>query len=288
MVPGFFLISGYCIAASVEREKSGFYVRRVNRLAPVYYSCFALSIVTSFICPDLLRPTVKSVLAGSLCLVAFFPYITNTFAPAWSLTCEVIYYALAPLLARTQTKAILAAGAATAFLFAIHTWPLMDMGFKAKAFAEAPLTMAFFWFAGFVYWRHVGDARYALPMLLSAVLWPSGSGLIILTACLIYAAPQLGLSANLAGFLTWLGDLSYPLYLSHESTCLLVKWFCRSRDIPGGAYVLISVLGAIAIYRLVDCPYRSFIRSRTKAANRPSPLAVEVNVPSGGGQPALS
>jgi peptidoglycan/LPS O-acetylase OafA/YrhL len=51
-VVGFFIISGYSIHFSIEREEEGFYIRRVRRIYPIFFIALSLAVLTNFLLPE--------------------------------------------------------------------------------------------------------------------------------------------------------------------------------------------------------------------------------------------
>ena len=110
-VMGFFVISGYCIQLSVRRLSTtgGFPLKtyllaRVSRILPLYYVALFTTVITEGILvtnrvPVWSNGLNRSVLLGQIFVVQNFTQTYGSFAPSWSITNEVVYYALFGLLA---------------------------------------------------------------------------------------------------------------------------------------------------------------------------------------------
>lgn len=104
-VPLFFLLSGYLLTwTEGKRAKRGNYslrsyaLRRVLRIVPAYY----VALLVAFLVVSLLLGYYKISLTDMLVHLAFLHSLTPAFAqtiyaPAWSLTPEVVFYCLLPL-----------------------------------------------------------------------------------------------------------------------------------------------------------------------------------------------
>lgn len=182
-VLGFLVVSGYSIAASLEREPAGFYRRRLRRILPVYLAACALSLL-----PVALGPVVDATgyvwavpaPAEVVCNLVFLqgfacgPLTSNPVV--WSLSVEAACYAAAPFL-RRWTAAALALVSLAAFLLI----PPEPVYYSRMTGGGALVLLAWAWLAGFLLWR--AGLRFTLPVPRRLCLW--------------------------------LGDVSYPLYLVH-------------------------------------------------------------------------
>jgi peptidoglycan/LPS O-acetylase OafA/YrhL len=103
-VIGFFVISGYCIQLSVERqiERNMFLLRhyllsRLSRILPLYYLAFALVVVIEQLIASA-RPSCwpqgvnLNTLIAQLFILQNLTQTYGSFAPSWSITNEMFYY----------------------------------------------------------------------------------------------------------------------------------------------------------------------------------------------------
>ncbi|AMV35800.1 acyltransferase family protein [Planctomyces sp. SH-PL62] len=112
-VMGFFILSGYCIQASVQRlAREGtfplrtYLVARATRILPLYYAALAFAVaVEAGARASGWRPSVwmnglnRPTLAFQGLLVQNFTETFGSFAPSWSITNEAAYYLLFGLIA---------------------------------------------------------------------------------------------------------------------------------------------------------------------------------------------
>jgi peptidoglycan/LPS O-acetylase OafA/YrhL len=103
-VIGFFVISGYCIQLSVERQVEDnsfslayYLIARLSRILPLYYTALLLTVVVEWLVgPD--RPPCwpqglnLPTLLAQLFIVQNLTQTYGSFAPSWSITNEMFYY----------------------------------------------------------------------------------------------------------------------------------------------------------------------------------------------------
>ena len=103
-VIGFFVISGYCIQLSVERQVEGgrfpvgpYLIARLSRILPLYYAALASAVVFEWLMAPA-RPSTwpngldAGTLAAQLFVAQNFHQTFGSFAPSWSITNEMFYY----------------------------------------------------------------------------------------------------------------------------------------------------------------------------------------------------
>jgi peptidoglycan/LPS O-acetylase OafA/YrhL len=276
-VCGFFVLSGWVIGASVVRgDTKSFYLRRIERLLPVYLICatwaqmpwhfighkFGLPGGTNMFQMPLGR---RYIAANFLFLQGWVNGSEITFAPAWSMSCEVFYYLLAPLFKKATTRALIAVAAASLIFYLLHALFLAP-DVAANSFGLPSLMMAWAWLAGFVAFRWHKTRPFLATVLLLSVgtFWLNGSCYLVLLAALaILYGHKIPFSkfANKLGI--FLGDLSYPLYLSHLTTFIFVAHYLpesfHRRTILS---LLAALLFATAILVLVDRPLQALFKRR--------------------------
>jgi peptidoglycan/LPS O-acetylase OafA/YrhL len=279
-VCAFFLLSGWVIGSTLERSPHGFYKRRAERLLPVYLVCLAWAQVPwamfghTILIPGRQEPLVGPTSAWILIAHLFFLQnfvgaIEADYTPAWTLSCEVFCYALAPLFHNTRTKWLFAlAGMSLAFYLVkgLFKLPLIPSGtFLETAF------MTWAWLAGFIAFR----LRQKMPLVsvillcsLGTFCLPSAGYIVLLTAASLLFGHLLTLPKILDKIGIILGDLSYPLYLSHAATLTI---FSKLLPEAFKGRTTVALLGALAFAMIilfaVDVPSQSFFkRGRFKRA----------------------
>ena len=267
-VIGFFLISGYSIAASASKEQEGFALRRFWRIAPVYFACFVLSLVpyawnrAGINLPShfVETPSLLQAFLNAICLQSVILPAISAFAPSWSLNPEMTYYCFALRLLKLDTRVMFGIWAFSLGLYVYST--IAGTYFHTQWFATA-VYLAWAWLGGFIY--HQARTRIAAVLLwIPAVVlyWYSPAygntvfaPLIPLIA--ITCTTRLLVPEQWVARLNYLGDLSYPLYLCHFAVMLLM-W-----SVFGWAtwwFGLINIAAAIGtaelIYQHIDKPLR--------------------------------
>lgn len=225
----FLVLSGYSIAHSVTKEPRGFYRRRVLRIYPLYVMAVLICLVHYLI----LDPGVHGGpfnrlflldLAGNLLFLQTYVAHPLGYNPVlWTLAVEVACYALAPILVRLKTQTLfkIAALSATAFVLTAH----YHKGYYAfQRGGVALLALGWAWLAGFIYYRcrshpHAGAILIAaaLALMNANALYNAKYSFLTMSIVLVLlvAGGALRLPSALGKVMSYLGDLSYPLYLFH-------------------------------------------------------------------------
>jgi peptidoglycan/LPS O-acetylase OafA/YrhL len=261
-VYGFLVISGYSIAASLERSTKGFYARRVRRIWPTYLVSLSMGVAVAASVTHPLK-LATDIYVRPLNWVELLACLTMTqtfLAPAlsadgqvWTLAVEWWDYMLAPLFQRMQTwflTAVLVLSLAAYVRIGAPTNPADSTG------GLMFVILAWWWLAGFLFFRHRGKALgYVLliapPLMAAEFGWTGVACAIGIIAVAI--ADRVQIPDELVGFLNWLGDLSYPLYLVHVPVMFAFLLFGVSQPMLIAAA---SLATAAAILHLVDLPFR--------------------------------
>ncbi|MBC7802967.1 MAG: acyltransferase [Candidatus Parcubacteria bacterium] len=198
---------------------------------------------------------------------------------AWSVSIEIYFYLLAPWLTRLRLGGI-AALIAGSLLLRYGMWALTDLRTDPWSYRFFPFELAYFLGGALAYriahwgWRS-RLAALALPALaLGFTDWwaqaHAGTPPISLARVAFIAVLLMGLSAIFDWskdfrFDRYVGELSYPLYISHilvlDIVQLLAPTLNASR--PGQLLIVVAALGvAVAIYEWIDRPIDRFRHSR--------------------------
>lgn len=263
-VVAFFLISGYCIAASLTREPSHFYARRFIRIWPVLitgvlmsllpYLCFGPVLRTHL--PNLCREPNWLVVVGSLlCLQALVTPIMDTLTASWSLNCEIIYYALAPYLRNNRLVVGLTIGSFVCY--AGYTRFINPTVWNAPG-GSAAICLAWAWLAGFLYYRNrqpwaAALVAMATPFLLLIGVIETAATVALLAgaSAVVLFAHKVQLPRPMVKIGEYLGDVSYPLYLIHQP----VIFMCYFLGLRGLAPA-VALMAAAVVLQVVDRPAR--------------------------------
>jgi peptidoglycan/LPS O-acetylase OafA/YrhL len=265
---GFFVISGYSIAASLDREEANFVLRRVVRIWPLYLFCVGLGVAMSplmpFTWPDggkiAPTPTSLSILASAFMLQSFISYPIPIIGPIWSLSIEWWHYMAAPWFKKLPSFA-LAACLAASFAAYIFIKPPPHEGADQLRYGLPALVLSWMWITGFLYYRYrgkpLGFAILALPSVFAATLGHfTGAPLFVAIFVLVLAA-EWAVPKPVVRALNFLGDVSYPMYLLHFPVMMgvLLLGFHRLNVMIAA----VSAVSVLALY-LVDYPARRFFQ----------------------------
>ncbi|RYG86336.1 acyltransferase, partial [bacterium] len=117
----FFLISGFIIPATLEREASSwaFPVNRAFRILPLFYFALAAAVIARTVVPEIQSPEliahpVRTILLN-LTLTHYFANVQGVIVLSWTLCVEAFFYLVAWLLRRAgllvRTEVLVLAGA---------------------------------------------------------------------------------------------------------------------------------------------------------------------------------
>jgi peptidoglycan/LPS O-acetylase OafA/YrhL len=274
---GFFIISGFSIAASLDRENTGFYRRRVARVWPLYLSAIAFALVLrTFVLPGGFtwpqggvtpHPSALPLIASLLMLQTIIAHPIPFLGPIWSLAGEWWHYMIAPVLKRLNTAALLA-WIAISFIFFLRLHaPGPGVGcMDGFTHGEAVLGLSWVWVSGFLYYRFRGTSSgfvlLMVPSLFALTIEHSpGVPMFIAILVLILSEGHVFPKKSIA-FLNFLGDWSYPIYLFHIPALILAIAIGVNRSIAQlGVAFLVPLL---ALY-VIDYPSRSLFRRKAPA-----------------------
>jgi len=284
---GFFIISGYSIAASIERDGDvkRFYERRFWRIVPTYVAGFLFSLVPWAIYGGMLnvnggiwhRPPVIDFVMNGICLQTLVTPPTITYAQSWSLFPECYYYFLTPLFVVLKPKAMALVVAVSIVVFVLH-YKVSTIPLSNVHGLTTPIGLMWAWLSGFIYFRY-RESKAAilmlfLPQIFLVHLDPSndplnGPVVSVAVAAVIMLTGSVRVG-KISGVLTWLGDVSYPLYLTHMTVMLLLcmrfgKYLNATSPAP---YYLVPTVVAVAFYYLFDKPFRKGFRQARFGGSR--------------------
>lgn len=289
----FFLLSGYCIAGSLEHgntvELKRFAIRRLCRLYPAYWASLALA---AFVYRH-----PASLIAVNATMLQQFVGVAPAIAPYWTLKIELVFYVLA---AGTAILGLFAtASKHRALTLAIFTLTLCAPILKHELGWPMPVLMLDFlslMFAGSM--LRVAERNIALPFRIFAAL--------TLVLCVFYAISsaiashfgQLTLESwalfvrnhvlaillfagfsrlplqKQAPFFGFLGKISYSLYLLNLPLIDLItrtNWFKSVFNAVGAtACVLflsvVAIMAAALSYHFIEAPMISLGRKCSQAS----------------------
>jgi len=318
-VPLFFAVSAFSLAYGYAGRLGAwpavraFYLRRLFRIAPLYYAALAFQLAANY------PPGWSLAHPGELLLnLAFLfnlspPHVEGIALASWSIGVEMLFYALFPLLLALvrNTAAALAFALASAVAAVAYAVALKSAGGAPASFIQHSLlfNLPYFGFglAAFHLWRGAVPAAgrwvLAAAVIGMAGLWlaagplaaqiaqPLGDAIYQTAWALPLAALCLGMALAPPALLSnratqFLGKISFSLYLAHPH---VIGWlrdgglYDRVRALPGGsgahfaAAVLLTAAVVIplawALYRLIEAPGMSLGRAAVGRLRRRAEVA---------------
>jgi len=280
----FYMVSGFLISYALEKKYKNktlrFYGARIKRLYPLY---LCLAAVTIFITKinlsyfDLknLWPFGLGLLGGDWVLVFknypkdFWSHYPPQLNPAWSLSVEAAFYLIAPFLLRAKKACLLV------FIFSVLArWLCLRFDAGLLSYHWFPASLCFF-LAGHYSWelfkkRKLNDGFYYCLIPTFFVLTWLGvpktpfDNLYFYgyLTCIFLGLPVLFEKTKGSGWINFLGNLSYPMYLSHIIVLsllflglnpLIPKSAVCSRGWQGQAIFLLStIITSILLHYLIE------------------------------------
>jgi len=256
---GFLAISGYSIAHSISTQPEGFLRRRAWRVLPIYYVAMGLSLVPYLFLPDPtgVDPFTAPEILGSLVLLqGFVVFKIPIFGPSWTLSIEWWFYVLAPLFLRLRWSTL----AALVVVSVVVEDQLMSRGvlpIHLYRWGIPAIMLLWAWLLGFLFYEVRG---WAGPVLVVVGFWGTErsteppAGFVLAAGALTMARGLPQLSPSIARGLSYLGDLSYPLYLVHVPLMFWVSRFTTWKD--PALYLCLSLVFAALLHHGLDAPLR--------------------------------
>jgi peptidoglycan/LPS O-acetylase OafA/YrhL len=271
---GFFILSGFSIAASVEREMNGFFRRRFVRIWPLYLATIAFGLAVQTLAPGgftlplgLHVPPASGmmIVASLLMLQTVIDGPVPFVGQIWSLSPEWWHYMFAPLLKKVGNwlLGIWIALSLTAFL---KINPPPGSGVDVLRHGLPFLNLSWLWITGFLYYRLRGTVAgflvLAAPSVFSMTVGHFTGAPLFISIFVLLLSSEFRVSPRMIKVGNFLGDLSFPLYLFHFPALILALRLGSNRSIITLATMLLVSLAALY---LVDYPCRKlFARKGTK------------------------
>lgn len=285
-VQGFFIVSGYLVAGSLERSATlGVYAeKRVRRLYPAYATVIICCAIAALAASPAARDDFGAVLGylgWNLVFLNFMqPELPGLFqdnpiqvvnGALWTLKIEVMFYIALPVLAQALRAADRWRWAVIALIYVCaEAWRmgLRDLGqgdvtsLVHLLSHQLPGQMSFFVTGVALYLlrerisRFWGAAPLGAALLAASVIWPEAeplraAGLGLLA---IWFAIGAGFGLNAARF----GDFSYGVYIVHFPVVqglTMAGVFALSPWIGAAGAVVLTLTLAMLLWRLVERPF---------------------------------
>lgn len=253
-VVGFLLVSGYSIGASLSRSTTGFYRRRFLRIYPLYFFAILFGVVLEHAFHGHASVPGSSFEGrgwttdiGNFFLLQTFVVKPIPFdGPVWSLSVEAFFYLIAPLLLRLRRTVLIAIVVVSAICYVLPEREGCGYAYYFVSRFNA-LKYLWCWLVGFLLWRDAGPTITLLAVACAPLMLAPAtrSPLCIVTygvsVAAIFLSSRLRVPARLRSVLDYLGDLSYPMYLFHLPTLILVYAACGVRSPEAIAAVALAV-----------------------------------------------
>lgn len=265
-VIGFLVISGYSIAASYAKQETGFYARRALRILPLYVVSIALSASAPvFFSNHFGPPHWDLIMANLFLLQGFFVKPLPINPVLWTLSLEVFFYILTPLIARLSQRTLMVIVCLSATGYGLAHFLNLPF-YSGLLYGSSVLLLGWAWLLGFWAYRNaesnhssmvvesIGVCAIALNNSFLTFLWPVTWTVTIIG---IGFGSRVRYNRWLARFLILLGDASYPLYLVHFSVFSYLKVFANVRS--AYIYLLSAIAFSILLDRAFDRPFKKLV-----------------------------
>lgn len=206
---------------------------------------------------------------------------------AWSLAMELVFYAIAPFLVRARTRTLVVLAAASiALRFAGYLLPV-DYGLWQGRFF--PTSLFFFAFGILAYRALPMAARVPkifgwlvnAALLATIVLLPEAGLSNELTRWVVYAAVAVAMPFVFHAFKSiafdrWIGDLSYPIYLTHLAVIGVVLTY----ELPMPVWLTLGATLALsaALLVFIEHPIDRWRQRRAERFRSAGPRLTPANV----------
>jgi peptidoglycan/LPS O-acetylase OafA/YrhL len=282
----FFVISGYSIAASIQRRPEGFFKRRFWRIYPLYVVGLAIAYIASELSPGHYRTIAQGMLnfeeqpwLGALFLLQGWICHTPLYnAALWSLSAEIALYACAPLLRKGGPILMGVVIVASAVFYLAHSSITKD-DFIGMLHGGAFACFAWAWVGGFLFYSYrrsaLAKALFIVPGWILVMVenpdpfWKFAPYADLIVVAVISMSVHARLGRSVIKCFNYAGEISYPLYIVHYPCLLIMLNFF---NITSAAVMApIALLVSMACYHAIDAPIR--LKRRRAAALREAQAA---------------
>lgn len=251
---GFLLISGFSIGKSISKNKKNYFKRRIQRIYPVYLASIFFQIIVVWNIE-----IVQSLFIILLNLLFLNHILTDTsfVGPAWTLAAEVWLYSFAPLFLKLNKKALYTLIFLSFSCYVIYTCgrTLFHWNYYSRTNCGINLILlAFIWVAGFALAIFPNDKKHTSIVVallffghlaltigiqilfriknhqIGEIINTDAAYFIGNSCCLAFVYFVVIFNHKIPSFkpftnkvLNLLGNISYPLYLTHRTTFHLLS-----------------------------------------------------------------
>lgn len=270
---GFFVISGFSVAASFQRDQVHFYYRRALRILPLYILITTASAILPIFHPGgltLMQATIPETsftnLFLNLCFMQGFLTISLETNPVvWTLAIEVFFYGVTPWIAGLSNRALLALIIGSVLAY-INSDSLVSANAQSMLLGEGMILTGWTWLIGFWIQRAGNNSTFIGFMIGVFAITLNHDGIEkwwIFTWALPFFAIEFGaripLNAAITRSFHFAGDVSYPLYLVHFPVYLVLA----SIHLPSVGTLLLGITLplAISVHLLYERPMKKCIQA---------------------------
>ncbi len=291
----FFVLSGFVMWLTTSGRKTtpvDFARKRIRRIVPLYWLATLFSAIVALVAPSILKSTVFD-LPHLLASLLFLPWAnpadptttTPVVVPGWTLNYEMFFYFVFALLLPTREAYRLPAMFATflAIIALCHILPATT----ATAFYGEPIILEFV--AGAVLgWLYLQKAL--LPQRWAWVLLAVGFAFLLINEYLVrpegrfyawgipaifivYSAISIDFSKlPVIGWLNYLGDASYEIYITHAFTLAFLRTVVNRIPIGLLQQPVVFVMLCLVLSSIVGAIIHEILTPRRKmrVASRPA------------------
>ena len=290
----FFIISGFVITWTVGRCRApmDFVVSRVTRLYPAFWAALAVSAALLWLAPLPGPVLTLPRLLMNLTMLQEYVGVASIDGVYWSLTVELLFYVYALTLFAVGLWRYVHL-AAFAWAAACLAWVVLThAGVGVPWRVQQLLTLQYgpFFAAGMALyrlWRQETPGWGAATLVLCAAavllqLRPVPAATCVLAAAAIGLSAEGRLGWLAARPLLWLGAISYPLYLCHQTASYVAIRALDAAGLPHAAGICVAIVLSLALAAAITFAVERPALRITRAAYRRltrAPGAVPVPYP---------
>ncbi len=291
----FFCISGFIMMYVTETDTDYFFVKRLIRLAPLYYFMTAVTYIGVTAAPQLFDKTTADPLM-LLKSIFFIPYtIGDTIQPivrvGWTLNYEMFFYLIIWVSLKISKKYRGIIASLIIFVLVIAGSFYEGGNVIVRFFTDSIMTEFIYGILAYEIHRYAAahyenmDISVRLPVFLLAVcsyalLWVVDYDKVFSYSCraVIYGVPAFiifngifvaGYGAKIPRVFVWLGDISYSMYLIHYFIVRLYNRYlcpdgiCDGTALIGAVFaVFVTVCAGAVSYALFEKKLNTYLRKK--------------------------
>jgi peptidoglycan/LPS O-acetylase OafA/YrhL len=279
----FLAISGFSIHHSINSQPAGYGRRRALRILPVHLVAVGITLIAYLFFGELYIGGGAQPMPSWWQWAAYFsllnflilPSIIDVLFPLWSLSIEAVYYTAAPFLRTWGVIPVL--GAIVGSCAVLIGGGILNMqNIWVAPYGAQILVFAWAWLAGWLAYSSPRNIKYAALCLgigsvgifvnpgpfqlvkTSVYFWTFGSWAAIVL--LLFFPPTIAIRPKFRTVLTYLGNLSFPLYVIHYPVLSIMSqaiWRYDATTNYGWSQAIVAISAAAIVLRYVDAPIRS-------------------------------